>query len=283
MRCVNLNEQYPVRISGIWKNKLFSGFGYSIEFEGSKVSTTVNLSQNSEKLDFDVKIDWQKLPIAQKMIPQISFAVPVAYKTAGKSLSEIPYGVLEREAMAFDIPSQGTLGILGESKHTVALLADTKYGFRHFGNEGQVTLVRNSFYPDPYSDSGIHSIRLGVAACKKEKIGELASSMLHPMPYVAGGCHGGKLGLEGSLLKITGDVRVSAVKGAESGDGTVVRLYDVTGKDGKAELEFFKKAVAAELTDTNEKTISKLPINNGKISVDIPHNSVITIKCKLEK
>ena len=78
-------------------------------------------------------------------------------------------------------------------------------------------------------------------------------------------------------------MRVSAVKGSEDGNGVVIRLYDVTGKDSKVGLECYKKIIAAELTNTNEKTILKLPVNNGKIEVDIPHNSVVTVKCQFEK
>ena len=100
---------------------------------------------------------------------------------------------------------------------------------------------------------------------------------------MAGACHSGNLGLEGKLFELSGNVRVSAVKGSEDGNGVVIRLYDVTGKDSKVGLECYKKIIAAELTNTNEKTILKLPVNNGKIEVDIPHNSVVTVKCQFEK
>ena len=279
MKTVNLNETCAVKITDLTNAKTFQRLAYTIDFEGNIINAYIMLKQDSEMLDFDVKVEWKKEGIPQKMIPQLAFTVPVSYKLSGRSLSEIPYGTIEREASAFDIPSHGALGILGESKHIIALFADTKYGFRHYGNEGQITLLRNSYFPDPCSDGGVHNIRLGVAACVPEKIGELASKVLHPLSYVSGGYHEGTLALKGSMLSVDGNVRVSAIKGAEDGTGIVVRLFDVSGKEQVVGIKCNKNdIVGAALTDTNEKLLSSLNVNAGEVRLTVEPYTVKTVK-----
>jgi alpha-mannosidase len=278
MKVVDLNETCTVKITEITENSAFRRMVYTFKHEENTVTAAVTLRNGSDVLDFDVTIDFKKTAVRDEMVPQISFVVPVSYKTAGRSLCEIPYGTLERDALAFDVPSHGSIGILGESKHIVALLADTKYGFRHFENEAQVTLVRNAYDPDPYSDTGIHHVRLGVAVCEPDGIDRRASALMHPLPYVSGEYHTGTLPLCGAPFALRSDARVSAVKGAEDGDGIVIRLYDPNGKANEATLTFKQPVRTATLTDSNEKPLASLTPNGNEITLAIPTRAVVTVK-----
>ena len=278
MKVVDLNETCTVKITEITENIAFRRMAYTFEQDENTVTAVVTLRSGSDVLDFDVTIDFKKTAIRDKMVPQISFVVPVSYKTNGRSLCEIPYGTLERDALAFDVPSHGSIGVLGESEHIIALLADTKYGFRHFENEAQVTLVRNACDPDPYSDSGIHRIRLGVAACTPEESDRRARALMHPLPYVSGDCHTGTLPLCGAPFAINTDARVSALKGAEDCDVIVLRLYDPNGKANEAKLTFEKPIRTATLTDSNENPLAALKLNGNEVSVVIPTRGVVTVK-----
>ena len=278
MKTVDLNAACTVKITEITENPAFCRMAYTFRHDENTVTATVTLRSGSDVLDFDVTIDFEKPGVRDVMIPQISFVVPVSYKTKGKALYEIPYGTLEREALAFDVPSHGSVGILGEGEHIIALLADTKYGFRHYENEAQVTLVRGAYDPDPYSDIGIHHIRLGVTACEPDGIDRRESALMHPLPYVSGECHTGALPLCASPFKLCSDARVSAVKGAEDGDGIVLRLYDPNGKADKATLIFQKPIRTATLTDSNEKPLSPLATNGNEVSLAIPPRAAVTVK-----
>lgn len=278
MKTVDLNDACTVKITEITENPAFHRMAYTFKHDENTVTAVVTLRSGSDMLDFDVTIDLGKPGVRDVMIPQISFVVPVSYKTKGKALCEIPYGTLERDALAFDVPSLGSIGVLGESKHIIALLADTKYGFRHYENEAQVTLVRNAYDPDPYSDSGIHHIRLGVAACAPEEIDRRENTLMHPLPYVSGECHTGTLPLCGAPFKILSDARVSAVKGAENGDGIILRLYDPNGKANEATLVFQKPIRTATLTDSNENPTTPLTTHGNEVSLAIPTRAVVTVK-----
>lgn len=278
MKTADLNDTCTVKITEITENPAFCRMAYTFKHDENTVTAVVTLRSGSDMLDFDVTIDFEKTGVRDVMIPQISFVVPVSYKTKGKALCEIPYGTLERDALAFDVPSHGSIGVLGESKHIVALLADTKYGFRHYGNEAQVTLVRGAYDPDPYSDRGIHHIRLGVTACEPDGIDRRASALMHPLPYVSGECHTGTLPLCGAPFEIRSDARVSAVKGAEDGDGIVLRLYDPSGNANEATLAFQKPIRTATLTDSNENPLTPLATSGNAVSLAIPTRAVVSVK-----
>ena len=277
MKCVDLNEECGVRMTSLAENGLFSRFSYEIEHKNSKYTVEITLRQNSEMLDFAVTADFKECPVAGKTVPQIAFAVPVSYAVTG-SLSEIPYGTLHRAAAAYDVPSHGAFGLCGEAKHVIAILAETKYGFRLDGQLGQVALLRMADNPDPYSDMGIHTFRLGVAACDVSKIGEISSALCHPLSYVAGRCHKGTLGTTGRFGKLPEGLRVSAVKNSEDQTGTVIRIYSVSDEEREARFELCKPVTRAYLTDTNEKILSELGVTNGGVSITVAPREVKTVK-----
>lgn len=277
-KVTDLNETYGVRLTEITQTPLFSRFSYTLEYQRSVLNVTVLLKDNSEMLEFDVKANFREDSIPGKLIPQLSFAVPVSYIPDGTSLSEIPYGTLVREAMPCDIPSIGAIGIGGESQHMIALLADTKYGFRCHDGIGQVTLLRNAYNPDPCSDNGIFTMRLGVAACAREEIGELSSRLCHPLPYVSGRCHAGTLPTTGVSGTVCGNVRVSAVKPSEDSKGTVVRLYSVSDTEEEITLTRSRPILRAYLTDTHETEMTELPVESGTVRLSVAPRAVQTVK-----
>ena len=158
------------------------------------------------------------------------------------------------------------------------MLADTKYGFRYYDGIGQITLLRNAYFPDPYSDRGIHNIRVKVASCDQNNIPSILSSINHPLPYVSGRCHKGTLGTSESFAEISDNVRVSAIKGAEDGCGVIVRVYEAQGEDASVALGLYLPISKAYITDTNENIISEINVKDGKVNLTVPAYSVVTIK-----
>ncbi len=278
MKTVDLNETCAVRMTE-WKHtELYSSMAYTLRYNASVISTTVMLKQGSSMLEFHVTVDWQETPVPNVSTPQLSFIVPVSYRTTGESLCEIPYGKVKREAAEFDIPTHGSLGICGNSNHIISLFAEAKYGFRLHKNMGQITLLRSAYEPDPHSDQGIHTMYLGVACCEENRIYEVSLAASHPISYVSGQYHQGTLGTTETFLKLSGNVRVSAVKPSEDGEGLILRIYEVDGKQCTATVKLFAPIVHAYLTDSNETIGAELEICQGKASVPVSPYSVQTIK-----
>lgn len=100
MNVVNLNETHSVRLYDNVSNGVFSRLSYELKFGSSVIRAGIILKHNSRVLEYELYVDWNEPALHGEKLPQISFAVPVSYKTTGKSLSDIPYGVIEREALA---------------------------------------------------------------------------------------------------------------------------------------------------------------------------------------
>lgn len=278
MKVEDVSKDYAVKFGGIMQGSTFTQVTFDISFKSSSIKLTVTLLKDSQTVDYDVTVDWQERPVVGKMIPQLAFAVPVSYKTNGRSQSLVPFGVAYRDAAEFDIPSHGALGICGQSKHIVAVIAPTKYGFRCVEGMGQLTLLRNSYEPDPYSDQGIHRIRFSVAACAEDDLQALTSQKCHPMPFVSGSYHKGSLPASASLVEISKGVCVSSVKNSEDDKGLIVRMYDTSGKDRRVALKFIKDLGKAYVTDLHENILRELCVDKNEVSVEIPAYSVITLK-----
>ena len=276
-KTVDLNSECSTRFLGTVYRATYQRLTYAFEFGTTEFKVEITLRKDSPILDFNITVDWKIDSVVNKMIPQLAFAVPVSYKVDA-SLCEIPFGRIKRECTSFDVPCLGAMGILGEQGRIVALLSDTKYGFRCCDGMGQITLLRNAYNPDPYSDRGVHRIRLGVAICEPDEIDRLSNVMNHPMPFISATGHSGTLPLEASVMSIEGNVRLSALKNAEDESGTVVRLYDVSGQDQSVTLTMCAPVKAAYLTNIHETLENKLECDGNKVVVTVPKYSVVTVK-----
>ncbi len=276
-KVVNLNAENGVRLTESILDPICSRLSYELTFGASLLRATVMLKEDSRVLEYDLTVDWNEAAEQGVKIPQLSFAVPVSYRTNGKSLCDIPYGTIERETLAHDIPSLSYLGIGGEERNCIGLVSDSKYGYRLWENCGSVTLIRSAYDPDPYPERGIHTIRLGVMTAPLSDMKKEAQLFNHPIPFVAGVGRKGTLPLRGSFLTTEGQVKISCVKNAEDGSGTVVRLYDESGSEQRVTLRFSKAVREAFLTDSNETPIAAASPEEGGVVLTVKPLSVVTV------
>ncbi len=277
MNVRDLNETCTVRLYKQEQTAATATLEYEIKFDNSVILCGVRLKKDSSVLEFLPAIKWNEEPVRGEKVPQISFAVPVSYKTTGKSVCDIPFGTLEREALAHDVPALSYLTVDGETKSTVSLLCDSKYGFRLWEDTVTVTLIRSAYDPDDYPERGSHTLRIGVAVGSREDVKRTSSAFNHRIPFIAGTRHEGILPLKGTALTVDGDVVVSCLKNSEDGKGSTVRLYDETGADNKATLRFCKPITKACLADSNETILSALEVKNGAVAVTVPALDFVTI------
>ncbi len=277
MKVVDLNAEHNVRFLDLSINRDFSRISYQLKFGSSIIECAVMLKTNSSVLEFNTKIDWLEEAVRGERIPQISFAVPVSYKTVGKCSCDIPFGTIERPALAHDVPCLSYMAVNGETESTVALMTDTKYGYRFWDNEASVTLIRSAYQPDLYPDRGVHNIRIGVAVGDIKDVKEKSSAFNHPFAFMPTTGHGGDMPLSGSFLSVDGNVVVSCLKNSEDGKGNTVRLYDETGAENKATIRFCKPIAKAYLTDSNENILSELDVKDGAVTVTVPAYSTVTV------
>ena len=273
----NVNEKYPIRIEKIELGAPRQSFSYTIAFRASKLKVNVSLGSKAENLEFAVNADWHE--IGGERTPALSFVVPYGYSSDG-SLCDIPMGFISRPILLHDIPCLSFCAAKREKDGDVVFLAaDTKYGFRNDGKALSVSLIRASSDPDPYPELGIHDIRLGVGVCAptEETLMGLSAKFCRGVAVCSVKPHVGSLAPNGRLAGVKG-AEISAVKVAQDGEKTVVRVYNPTEKPVTARIELLRKPSAAWLTDSLERELSPAEIIGNGTEVKLAPCTMATIK-----
>ena len=275
-----------VRLRGLTRGALRSCFELEAPFgKGSRVVAQVSLDAGARRVDYDVKVEFNEVGTKDTIIPQLAFAAPLGYDCS-EALYDVPAGAQVRKAAAQDLPASSFMAALDrDGGAPLAMSTDSKYGFRCFGNEAQVTLVRGAFDPDPYSDRGDHQFRVCVHAPEDAcpmGLSRAAFDAVRPIHVLSGGRHEGDL--PGTFSFVTlgwGDVQLSGVKPAEDGDGVIVRLYDIVGKGGDAQLTFGAAPASVTRTDVLETAdLGALPVQGNTVKVPVAPHAVVCLRVR---
>src|SRR5579859_7575126 len=144
-----VNAQSPrpaVRITRTWQS--------------SKFVQTISLK--GDMVDVENEIDWHERHEFLKA------AFPLA-ASSGFASYEIPYGAIDRpttrenswEKAQFEVPAMRWAD-LGDGKHGVSVINQTKYGYDAVGNMLRLSLLRGPTWPDPEADQGHHHFHYAI-------------------------------------------------------------------------------------------------------------------------
>lgn len=289
MQVTDINAENPVRVERVDTDGIVRSIVYKTRCRASSLEVTVRLAEHSPVLEFDVKADFHETG-SRETTPQLAFAAPFAYRAKG-FVNDIPMGITERGVLAHDVPCRSFSMAKNEGKNellpSLMLITDTKYGFRNSEGELAVALVRGSTDPDPYPEFGIHHFRLGVAAVSEpdyDACSRLSAQFAHPCPSVSvplrtGDAPKGRLPFTGSLCRVEGaGVCLSAVKTAEDGSGTVLRVYNTLPAETKCRISFRVKPKSAYSCDINETACTPLMFSGKALELTLPPRGVRTVK-----
>ena len=280
---INLHDDPNSKIRVV--NECPSGSRKSLKFEiryhDTFIEVTVVLMDGSRSLVYDIHTIWrEEAPSDRTIIPQLRFSVPVSYERTGKCIYDTQYGTIARDEIPYDVPALSFLGMESKTGNSIGLITDTKYGFRCYNGTGIVDLIRSSFDPDIIPERGHCYIKVALTVAPVEELKEISDEFNHPMPVACGTPHKGTLPLEKIVAGVAGNVILSSMKVSEDGQGTAFRLFDNTGCNQTAVIELCTGIKEAYLTDSNETTISRLPVENGKVTVTVPAKDFITVVIK---
>jgi alpha-mannosidase len=266
-----VNAQTPrpaVRITRTWQS--------------SKFVQTISLK--GDIVDVENDIDWHERHELLKA------AFPLA-ATSDFATYEIPYGAIDRpttrnnswEKAQFEVPAMRWAD-LGDGKHGMSLLNQTKYGYDAVGNMLRLTLLRGPTWPDPEADQGHHHFHYALyphAGTWKD-----ALTVRHgweydyPLTAVVTTAHAGALPAEHSFASVSPDnVVLTAVKKAEDEKGLIFRVYEWAGKSATAEFHVPTGAASATVTNMMEAPEgSSLTVAGDVVKVPIHPYEILTIR-----
>jgi alpha-mannosidase len=248
----------------------------------SKIVQTITLQ--GDQVDVENDIDWHESHILMKAAFPLSASGPFA-------TYEIPYGTIERttlrtnswEKAQFEVPAMRWAD-LGDGKHGLSVINNSKYGYDAAGNVLRLTLLRSAKWPDPDADMGHHHFHYALyphAGTWKDALTvRHGYEYNYPLSAVVTTAHAGSLPAEHSFVSVSPEnVVLTAVKKAEDAKGLIFRVYEWAGKGSTVEFHVPTGATGATVTNMMETPEgSPLAMTGDVVKAQIKPYEILTIR-----
>jgi alpha-mannosidase len=209
---------------------------------------------------------------------------------------EIPYGSIDRpttrnnswEKAQFEVPAMRWAD-LGDGKHGLSVINNSKYGYDAAGNVLRLTLLRSPKWPDPEADMGHHHFHYALyphAGTWKDALTvRHGYEYNYPLTAVVTTAHAGSLPAEHSFASVAPEnVVLTAVKKAEDANGLIFRVYEWAGKDATVEFHVPPGATSATVTNLMETPEgAPLAVTGDVVKAPIKPYEILTIRVDYPK
>jgi alpha-mannosidase len=253
-------------------------------WQSSKFVQTIRLESGSDQVDIDNEIDWHESHVLLKAAFPLAASGPFA-------TYEIPYGTIDRpttrdnswEKAQFEVPAMRWAD-LGDGKHGLSILNNSKYGYDAAGNVLRLTLLRSAKWPDPEADMGHHHFHYALyphAGTWKDALTvRHGYEYNYPLTAVVTTAHAGSLPAEHSFASVAPEnVVLTAVKKAEDANGLIFRVYEWAGKASTVEFHVPPGATAATVTNLMETPEGDpLTVTGDVVKAPIKPYEILTIR-----
>ncbi len=260
------------------------GIRVTRHWQNSKFVQTYSLSAEGDMIDVDNEFDWHEAHVLLKA------SFPLA-ASSDFATYEIPYGAIDRpttrnnswEKAQFEVPAMRWAD-LGDGKHGLSVINQTKYGYDAVGNQLRLSLLRSPKWPDPDADMGHHHFQYAIyphaGTWKDAMTVRHGYEYNYPLTAEVTTAHAGALPAEHSFASVSPDhVVLTAVKKAEDAKGLIFRVYEWAGKDATVEFHVPTGATSATITNMQETPEgSPLQISGDVVKAPIHPYEIVTVR-----
>ena len=243
-----------------------------------------------DRIDIRNNVDWKSRRTLLKAAFPFSFGSPEAAYDLG--LGHVLRG--NNTETAYEVPAQGWADLTAaDGSYGVTIMNDCRYGWdKPDDNTLRLTLLHTPTADRGYQnqktlDFGPHEFTYSITGHPGALDGAKATAAADILnqrkaAYVTGK-HPGPLGKSFSLLSTSNPaIRVKAVKKAEDGDGIIVRVYELSGKDAKGSIRFAAPVLSAEETNGVEERIGAASYTGNSLNVAITRFAPKTFRVRLQ-
>jgi alpha-mannosidase len=246
------------------------------ETAGSRFIQTISLSAGDagKRVEFGNVIDWDTRESNLKAV----FPLTASNQMATYNLD---IGTIERptaQPKKFEVLSHQWIDLTDMSgKFGSTILTDSKNGSDKPNDHTiRLTLIRTPGTAGGYADQGTqdighHEFVYGIAGhadgWRKAQTDWQALRLNDPLMAFETSKHGGALGKSFSLLKVDNPrIRVMAVKKAEEGDETIVRLVELDGQpQSNVRVTFASPIISAREVNGQEQPVGTATVSDGAL------------------
>ena len=271
----------PVSIIEQTQGDLQNGFTAEYHWGMSKMKVTPMLNANEKALRFCIEAEWNEVTGADTA-PLLTFGVPQSFET-DKYLCDVPGGAIYRKPQHMDMPCLQFCAAIKGNDSALALIPDSKYGYRADGENLAVSLINTSNNPDPFPDRGLHTVNIAIAIGRDDAkaLEDTATALNHPTYFMSNNSHPGTLPLEHSWLDFQAASTVLTAIVPEESGATTIRFCEYAGQDGPVTLRFHKAPSAVTSVDLNGREVaSDVTLAGNTVTVTAKANALgqITVR-----
>ena len=257
------------------------GILFRYQIGRSPIEQAVRLGRSSKRLDFETRVDWHE---KHRML-RVTFPVTIRSEQA---TFDIQYGHLQRRTHTNTSWEQAKFEVVGhryadlsDLDHGVALLNDSKYGYRIENGLLDLNLLRSPNYPDPDADQGKHQFVYSLLPHD----GDLVHSNVIAE---AAALNQGLLVLPGIRILQTGlpvrlsgeGVSLEVIKMAEKDSCLVLRIVETHGRHSVGVLETDLPDACLEETDLLEWKSGEALQATRPIEITLAPFEILTYKLR---
>ena len=260
------------------KNPLRRGLLIEQEILGSKIKTIVSLDRGANSLAYQFFITWNESAAIHDRVPVLCFNLPLNGKPEAFQ-SDVPGGIRIGDGGHHDIPGLHYAAAVYGAE-ALALVTDSKYGYRGCGETLSATFINTAGDPDPFPERGEHAVKLWIHSGTSEPkaLIEAAEDLCRGMSVISGGSHPGTLAPEKELLRLDGKSAVLSSVGLTAEGKLLVRLCETSGREDTALLTLPVDIRAAEMVDLDGRSLGAVEARGKTVRVTIPANRIVGVQ-----
>ncbi len=248
---------------------------------GSTITQKIHFYADTRRIDFETTVDWR---LHQHLL-KAEFPVDIH---SDEATFEIQFGNVKRKVHTntswdkarFESCAQRWMDF-SEGHYGVSLMNDCKYGHSVLNGVIGLTLLKSGVEPNPNADVEVHHFTYSLLPHSEgwQRAGTVQES--YKLNQRAYALTGGETGRSDSFASIDKrNVVLETVKQAESGEGTVLRLYECENAKTKVTMTVPAGTTKAYVTNLLEEIEEELTLENGKIKFPVGPYEIVTILLK---
>lgn len=216
-------------------------------FGRSSLLLRVTLYPETDEVFLDCKVDWHEEHRVLKLC--IPTAFPVGERVA------VPFGFTDRRADGKEHP-MGRWLLLSDGKTGLGVATDTRTAYDCRDGLLRLTLLRSPLYADhfgerddacEFTEQGVQEFRAALLLTDRDpvRLSQMAQTLVSPPAAYFTTYHKGALPEREQFLEITApNIALTAFKGAEDGNGYVLRCHEVAGRSARTEIRIPRLGLA---------------------------------------
>ena len=258
-------------------------------FQSSKFTRYMILNANSDKIDFEMEVDWH----SHNKLLRLVFPTNVS---GGNAFFDQPYGYVKRDENGLEFPAQKWIDYSNKD-FGVSLLNNGKYGFTIKDGVLTMSVVRGARDMDPRMDEGVHTFKYSLIVhqgdWREADIPQKALELNQPLIAKQENHHPGEISgwkfseqsfpLEKSFFGIESDhVIITSLKikqDAYDPNPIILRIFETEGRNETVTVNLPYEPVLVVETNHLEQQIeprSKISVSKNQFSFEIGHDQIRT-------